>query len=476
MAALPKSQSLHQFFRLQAIKWSVVGLILTLLFAGAGIFFISKIASEKQIALTAQSTAKAFRTFIVDGHTRDAQLQIKEALHLGGDEYVAMRDPTLKLIYQFEGAPPETKCTTPLHFCWSSGFNFAEYLYPIYFDDQERELFGYMHFRLKPLIDVRILYVLVLFALMIFAIQAVGLSRALTRSAQEVTDRLARWGEHLKAAPMESAVPLPYAPFSELKQMQEAVDGLQFEIKKFQKKAADEAKASAQYSILREIGHDLKTPVSQLMRYFGIHRIELDKAGYSNADTLLRIERTISKIGNLLRQIRGIHADTQEQLPKCNMELETRAFLDDLAFDPEVIEKRIQVQFSNGIALSPAYIPPGDYLRIIENIIRNAIHAISEDGIIKISLREIGNKPTIVVRDNGSGIPKEIRDRIFDFDFTTKSSRGTGLGLGIVKRLCEEFGAQIDFLSEVGAGTEFKISFLPFMNQELIHEVPNTRS
>ena len=63
------------------------------------------------------------------------------------------------------------------------------------------------------------------------------------------------------------------------------------------------------------------------------------------------------------------------------------------------------------------------------------------------------------VRDNGRGIPLEIQDKVFEFDFTTKLTRGTGLGLGIVEKICKEFGATPKLQSAVGEGTEFLICF-----------------
>ncbi len=62
----------------------------------------------------------------------------------------------------------------------------------------------------------------------------------------------------------------------------------------------------------------------------------------------------------------------------------------------------------------------------------------------------------IRIRDNGQGIPENLREKIFQPNFTTKSS-GMGLGLAICKRIIESMGGEIGFVSEVGIGTEFFI-------------------
>ena len=63
-----------------------------------------------------------------------------------------------------------------------------------------------------------------------------------------------------------------------------------------------------------------------------------------------------------------------------------------------------------------------------------------------------------MIKDNGSGIPLNIRKNIFEPNFTTKSG-GMGLGLGMVKNLVNSYGGKIDFESKINKGTIFKITF-----------------
>jgi signal transduction histidine kinase len=83
----------------------------------------------------------------------------------------------------------------------------------------------------------------------------------------------------------------------------------------------------------------------------------------------------------------------------------------------------------------------------------------------------------ISVRDNGSGITKEIEAEIFTPFFTTKDeSRGTGLGLTIVRRVVDALGGSVEVQSQVGVGSEFTLRVPAFEQQELakpkaLHEV-----
>jgi two-component system, NtrC family, nitrogen regulation sensor histidine kinase NtrY len=93
---------------------------------------------------------------------------------------------------------------------------------------------------------------------------------------------------------------------------------------------------------------------------------------------------------------------------------------------------------------------------IFSNLIKNAIQSVPPgvEGVIGIKMETKGNKILVTISDNGTGIPEEIRKKMFTPNFTTKSS-GMGLGLSIVKRYVENAGGNIWFESEGGRGTMF---------------------
>lgn len=92
------------------------------------------------------------------------------------------------------------------------------------------------------------------------------------------------------------------------------------------------------------------------------------------------------------------------------------------------------------------------------NLLTNAIHALKYSGKIEISSKYVDKYVVVSISDNGTGIPAEYHDRIFDAFFTTKSSGdGSGLGLDIVKRTLTRNEGAISFKSEMGKGTTFYV-------------------
>ena len=114
----------------------------------------------------------------------------------------------------------------------------------------------------------------------------------------------------------------------------------------------------------------------------------------------------------------------------------------------------------------------GDQIKIeqaILNILANARNAVEESGkkniLVKTYQIENTNNVCVEISDNGSGIPEDVRDKIFQPFFTTKNAlapdgrpvKGTGLGLSVALKNVKDHGGEIDLASQVGQGTTFKI-------------------
>jgi len=98
-------------------------------------------------------------------------------------------------------------------------------------------------------------------------------------------------------------------------------------------------------------------------------------------------------------------------------------------------------------------------LRCFNNLLKNAIEATPPNklGVIEINYLVTSKNVLLTVKDNGEGIPDGLREKIFEPNFTTKSS-GTGLGLAFVKNSIENAGGKVWFETITGQGTTFYIS------------------
>ncbi len=103
--------------------------------------------------------------------------------------------------------------------------------------------------------------------------------------------------------------------------------------------------------------------------------------------------------------------------------------------------------------------------QVFVNLLSNARDAIDErsakgHGQITVRVYQKEEWAYTEIEDNGCGIPEDVQPRIFDAFFTTKTAdKGTGLGMGIVKKIIEDFGGQISFRTQIGVGTVFVVAF-----------------
>ncbi len=459
-------RSLQSHFRIQAIKWSVFSFGLIVLISVPSFYLLVKGTLEKQSAVLAESAVKSFGFKITaDGNIRNLEPQIAESLNLGPDESVRIRDPQFKLIYNDGLSPQPLSCGISKKSCWIN-FHQIERLEPIYFDSEKKELFGYLDLRTNVAVNRAQVAIFIMLIFLIFIVQTLGLSKALGDSSESVISSLANWARLLRQPPTHSSAKTNEAPFSEFIEMQNAIDGLQFEIKKYQKIAVQDAKSGLQLSILKEISHDLRTPLSQLTKFFAVLVMSTRRVGHLDELQVERIERTLKKVGNIAGLVKNLQLDLSEENQCCAISDEARNILEDFKTDPEVMNRNLVFNFEPLLKDSMVRISPTAFQRILDNLIKNAIDASPVDSEIKISLVEESGAPTLMVSDQGKGIKLEHFEKVYDFDFSTKESRGTGLGLGIVKQLCLAYGAHISFESEINRGTKFKISFLPFLTEQ----------
>lgn len=202
-----------------------------------------------------------------------------------------------------------------------------------------------------------------------------------------------------------------------------------------------------------DASHELRTPVSIIS---GAAELLLEEPGLSGParERVLRIKRATgqmqSLIGALLFLARGDQNDSPPQV--CALDQIVREAVETLGVGAAA--KSLEVN----VTVEPVKVNAAAVMAacVINNLLLNALN-FTQCG--RIDVRLIPGE--LVVKDTGIGIPPEDLSRIFERRYRGQHSRGFGLGLYLVGRVCQRLGWRIETHSAPGVGTTFKVAFSP---------------
>ncbi|MCG6892882.1 MAG: response regulator [Desulfobacteraceae bacterium] len=180
------------------------------------------------------------------------------------------------------------------------------------------------------------------------------------------------------------------------------------------------------------------------------------------------IQRNIQRTSDLVLDLLSYSKEREPEYQPCTPNEIAGDVCDLFQEHAEDYDIEIVTDFSPDIG--QVYMDPRTVHRCLMNLVTNAIDAcifdesVGKDHRVHVSTRkENGEWIAFRVEDNGSGMPEEVREKLFSSFFSTKGAKGTGLGLLVTGKLIEEHKGTIDVESAKGQGTTFTIRF-PFQS------------
>jgi signal transduction histidine kinase len=460
-----RSNSLKNRFKELSVRWSLIGLFLTIIVIVPTIFILTRHSSERQVEVMATALARAFRPMVIQDNLRDAQLQMEEVAKLKSGEAVAIFNPNWEpSIKGVVGEKETPHCVAPESPCWIGGT--VSIALPIFFDEQKSELYGYLVLNLRPSVDWFSVILVIFCGGLVFFFQVRVVYLALRKESLHIESVLNEWKNRIDDPTSPEISGRDRRLFSEFLPLDDSVQGLHEEIERLKTAAATQAKIE----IVRGIGHDLKTPLSQAAKFLALLVMNSERNGTVDKREVSRIEAVFTRMGALIRQVTNL-GGSQEAPTTLNLSRWVEDYCNEFKSDPTVLGGEIEIlaKVESDVVVSTAEM---GLFRIVDNLVRNGIEALPEVGRRRITVA-VESTPDIVLRvtDTGGGIPEEVRSKMFDLGFTTKRARETGLGLGIVKKISDELGLRIEIETVMGRGTSFCIQFpAPGTVSRLINE------
>lgn len=452
---MKKVGSLESLLRKLALGWTVAGMLFTLTFSGGLFYSLTRLDAENQIETLAKSALTSYRTDILSGGIRSIELQLRRDFGILPDEELLFLDAN-KSPWVGDLRPNGAHhCADPSGVCgdiWGQKILIEK---PIYFDEDNKSLWGYLHIEKTPHTNLPLVLSVMLTIIAGMLFQNLGLYFSHVKVIKSVCQTLTDWAKSLSANPKNTAT-YQSAPFEEIKPIALALAGLKKEIDGLE----NFARQQGALTTLRGVGHDILNPVSRMKRILGL--LQMDSNFEEHGELVSRLNANLKRLSSYAEQLKFIYkeqsGESVENVTPLNLSAEASALVKELHFDCEAQEKKISIS-ADVSSDCLVKIPAPAFGRIIENLCGNSIQASGANSTVSVRVAAVGSSVQVTVEDRGCGIPEEHKKKIFEPGFTTKMNKGTGLGLFVVKQICDQYGGTIRIDSEVGRGTCIELEF-----------------
>ena len=202
----------------------------------------------------------------------------------------------------------------------------------------------------------------------------------------------------------------------------------------------------------KETAHQLGTPISSLMAWMEL----LPDMGV-DPDTMAELNKDVQRLSSIASRFSKIGSRPQMET------VDLRTVIDGAAgYMATRVSGRIALTADTGTEPLPVLACPPLFEWVMENLIKNAVDAMSGTGSITVTAGRAAGRAFIEVADTGKGIPRKNFKAVFSPGFTTKK-RGWGLGLTLARRIVEQYhdGRIYVKSSTPGVGTTFRIDLPP---------------
>lgn len=226
---------------------------------------------------------------------------------------------------------------------------------------------------------------------------------------------------------------------------------------KYESLTRQEAKMVAVGELSAGLAHEIRNPLGLIKSYIYVIRKRLSGEVENHAFDV--IDASVDRINNLIENLLGFSRLSKDKSVKVDIK---KLILSIIALEEKTLEKNgINIYMDFNLEKGSTLTLNEDVLKlIIVNLLNNSIDALRDtsnaEKNIKVTVTNMGGKLKMDFSDNGSGIPKENLETIFNPFFTTKET-GTGLGLYILNSEIRSKDGQITVESVEGEGTTFHI-------------------
>jgi len=202
------------------------------------------------------------------------------------------------------------------------------------------------------------------------------------------------------------------------------------------------------------VAHEVKNPINAIVVHLELLREKMREVDPDTGRHLDIIGREIHRLDRVVQMLVDFNRPLELRLA----DFDLRKVVEDVALLASPEAARLGVKLETKLSGTPLPVrADADLIKqALLNVVLNGVQAMANGGVLDIAARQQDAAASIEVRDQGEGIPLEVRDKVFNLYFTTKRT-GSGIGLAMSYRVLQLHNGAIDFVTELGRGTTFRL-------------------
>ena len=208
------------------------------------------------------------------------------------------------------------------------------------------------------------------------------------------------------------------------------------------------------------VAHEIKNPLNAISLHLDVLRARLDGPDEEVATELDILSKEVRRLDRVVKTFLDFSRPVDVKLEEVDLAALAREVTD--LMTPQARLAKVGMEFDAPPETAEIRGDPDMLKQAILNLVMNALDAMAdaktENGHLRLGVKREEEAVVLQVADNGPGIPRDLRAKVFQLYFTTKP-KGSGIGLAMTYRAVQLHNGTIDFISEDGRGTTFRLQF-----------------
>ena len=202
------------------------------------------------------------------------------------------------------------------------------------------------------------------------------------------------------------------------------------------------------------VAHEVKNPINAIVVHLELLREKMREVPTDTRRHMDIISNEIHRLDRVVQTLIDFNRPVELRLKTIDL----RRILEEVTqlAAPEAEQNGVNIVTQFGSEPLPVLIDYDLVKQALDNVVLNGVQAMADGGTLRITARRDDKAATVEVSDSGPGIPQDIRDKIFNLYFTTKKT-GSGIGLAMTYRVLQMHHGSLDFETELGRGTTFRL-------------------